>query len=88
MEKFISAPEKDLMLFIPPRLKKKEALTAQAPLTREKIIPADGAANYIRPFLNDLDEEEFDMFVQYHLSTCERADLMGASAHTVDILRV
>lgn len=38
--------------------------------------------------LNDLDEEEFDMFVQYHLSTCERADLMGASAHTVDILRV
>ena len=35
-----------------------------------------------------LDEEEFDMFVQYHLSTCERADLMGASAHTVDILRV
>ena len=60
----------------------------EAALTREKIIAADGAANYIRPFLNALDEEEFDMFVQYHLSTCERADLMGASAHTVDILRV
>ena len=51
-----------------------EALNAQAALTREKIIAADGAANYIRPFLNALDEEEFDMFVQYHLSTCERAD--------------
>ena len=65
-----------------------KALNAQAALTREKIIAADGAANYIRPFLKALDEEEFDMFVQYHLSTCEREDLMGASAHTVDILRV
>ena len=76
----------DLYSFV--RLEDIEALNAQAALTREKIIAADGAANYIRPFLNDLDEEEFDMFVQYHLSTCERADLMGASAHTVDILRV
>ena len=76
----------DLYSFV--RLEDIEALNAQAELTREKIIAADGAANYIRPFLNALDEEEFDMFVQYHLSTCERADLMGASAHTVDILRV
>ena len=76
----------DLYSFV--RLEDIEALNAQAALTREKIIAADGAANYIRPFLNALDEEEFDMFVQYHLSTCERADLMGASAHTVDILRV
>ena len=75
----------DLYSFV--RLEDIEALNAQAALTREKIIAADGAANYIRPFLNALDEEEFDMFVQYHLSTCERADLMGASAHTVDILR-
>ena len=76
----------DLYSFV--RLEDIEALNAQASLTREKIIAADGAANYIRPFLNALDEEEFDMFVQYHLSTCEREDLMGASAHTVDILRV
>ena len=45
------------------RLEDIEALNAQAALTREKIIAADGAANYIRPFLNALDEEEFDMFV-------------------------
>ena len=31
-------------------------------------------------------EEEFDAFLQYHLATCERMDLMGASGHTVDIL--
>ena len=33
-----------------------------------------------------LTEEEFDAFIRYHMSTCERMDLMGASGHTVDIL--
>ena len=56
-------------------------------LERMEIVAADGPANYIRPFLNALDEEEFQFFIQYHLATCERADLMGASAHVVDILQ-
>ena len=56
-------------------------------LNRSQIIAADGAANYIRPFLNALDEEEFGHFIEYHLSTCERADLMGATGHVVDILQ-
>ena len=75
----------DLYSFV--RLEDIEKLNEKAGLQREKIIAADGAANYIRPFLNALDEDEFELFVSYHLSTCERADLMGASAHTVDILR-
>ena len=36
--------------------------------------------------LNALDEEEFRYFIDYHLATCERADLLGASGHLVDIL--
>lgn len=64
-----------------------ESLNAEVGLERMQLIAADGAANYIRPFLNALDEEEFGYFVKYHLSTCERADLLGASGHLVDILR-
>lgn len=56
-------------------------------LDRLQIIAADGAANYIRPYLNALDEQEFQYFIEYHLSTCERADLLGASGHLVDILK-
>jgi hypothetical protein len=41
----------------------------------------------MRRELNALDEEEFQAFLQYHLATCERAELIGASAHTVDILQ-
>lgn len=69
------------------RLEDIAALDAQVPVERLQIIAADGAANYMRPFLNALSEEEFDAFVNYHLATCERMDLMGASGHTVDILQ-
>ena len=69
------------------RLEDIESLNQEIGLTRLKIIAADGAANYIRPFLNALDEDEFQYFVEYHLTTCERPDLMGASGHTVDILQ-
>ena len=55
-------------------------------LTRKKIIAADGASNYIRVYLNKLSEEEFKEFINYHLSTCERNDLLGASAHLLDIV--
>lgn len=69
------------------RIEDIDALNEAAGLERIKIISPDGAANYIRPFLNQLNEEEFEAFVQYQLATCERQDLIGAGAHTVDILR-
>lgn len=56
-------------------------------LNRLQILSPDGPANYMRPFLNQLTEEEFDLFLQYHFATCERPDLIGAGAHTLDILQ-
>ena len=56
-------------------------------LERIQIIAADGPANYMRQTLNAMDDETYDLFIQYHLSTCERPELLGASAHTLDILQ-
>ncbi len=56
-------------------------------LSRIQTIAADGAANYIRSSLNALDEEEFLYFIRYHMATCERRELLGASAHVLDILQ-
>lgn len=56
-------------------------------LKRIKIISPDGPANYIRKALNKMDEETYNLFINYHLSTCERQDLIGAAAHTLDILK-
>ena len=69
------------------RLENIDALNEACGLTRIKILSPDGPANYIRPFLNQLSEEEFEAFVQYQMAVCERPDLIGAGAHTLDILR-
>ena len=47
----------------------------------------DGPADYMRQVLNAMDEQTYEKFIEYHLATCERMELMGACAHTVDILR-
>ena len=80
----VSEPE-DLYDYV--RLEDIEAYNETAGLERIQIISADGPANYMRQTLNTMDDETYELFIQYHLSTCERPDLMGASAHTLDILR-
>ncbi len=69
------------------RLEDINTLNESCSLKRLQIISPDGPANYIRPFLNQLSEEEFQHFIDYHLATCERQDLIGAGAHTLDILQ-
>ncbi|MDE6208546.1 MAG: methyltransferase domain-containing protein [Lachnospiraceae bacterium] len=69
------------------RIEDIDKLIEGADLKREKIISADGPADYIRQILNAMDEETYKLFIEYHLSTCERYELIGAAAHTVDILR-
>lgn len=77
--------EKNLYDYV--RVEDIKRLTDDVGLRRLKLISPDGPANYMRPFLNQLSEEEFDWFVQYQMATCEREELLGAGAHTVDILR-
>lgn len=69
------------------RLEQIDALNRAAGLKREKIIAPDGPADYMRQTLNAMDEETFALFLQYQLANCERLELLGASSHTVDILR-
>ena len=69
------------------RLEQIDALNEAVGLTRVKIIAPDGPSDYIRPVLNAMDEETFALFLEYQLKNCERAELLGASSHTVDILQ-
>lgn len=80
----ISKPE-DLYDYV--RIEDINKLDEEVGLQRIKLIAADGPANYMRPVLNEMDEETFELFIKYHLSTCERSELLGASSHTLDILR-
>ena len=68
------------------RLEDIDELNQKAGLSRYKILSPDGPADYMRPFLNALSEEEFDLFIEYQKSICERRELLGAGAHILDIL--
>lgn len=82
---FHCIPEpKDLYDYV--RIEDIDKVRDAADLKRIKLISADGQADLMRPVLNAMDEETFKLFVEYHLATCERHELVGAGAHTVDIL--
>lgn len=80
----ISKPEN---LYDYVRVEDIDAVNEAAELTRVQLLSPDGPANYMRQTLNSMDEEAFEWFMQYHLATCERQDLIGAAAHTLDILK-
>ncbi len=63
-------------------------LNAMFPLDRVKLVATDGAAHYLSGFIDGMDQETFAKWMEYHLATCERQDLIGASNHTLDILKV
>lgn len=69
------------------RLEDIYELSEEAGFKRVQILSQDGPANHMRPMLNALDEEEFEWFIKYQLSVCERPELLGAACHVLDILK-
>lgn len=76
--------EKDIYDYV--RVEDIDRLKEGSGLSRYKLISPDGPTNYIRKTLKGLTESEFERYVDYVASIAERADLIGAAAHTVDIL--
>ena len=80
----ISEP-KDLFELI--RIEEIAELDKSVNVKRVKLVATDGATNYMRGLIDGMDEDTFSKWVAYHLSICERQDLIGASHHTLDILQ-
>lgn len=69
------------------RIEDIKALRDVFDVTPIKLVATDGYANHMRERLAEMDEETYDLFIKYHLATCERIDLMGYSNHTLDIFK-
>ena len=63
-------------------------LNSKFPLDRIKLVATDGAAHYLKGFIDEMDPYTFAKWMEFHFATCERQDLIGASNHTLDILKV
>lgn len=78
--------EKDLFELV--RIEAIDALNAQFPnVKRVKLVASDGATNYMRECIDAMDDETFEMWMKYHFTICERSDLIGATHHSLDILK-
>ncbi len=64
-----------------------DALRNHFPVTQLHFLATDGYANHMRKTLAEMDEATFQLFLRYHFATCERADMIGYSNHTLDIFR-
>jgi ubiquinone/menaquinone biosynthesis C-methylase UbiE len=76
---------KDLFELV--RIEDIEELDDSFPVERFKLVATDGATNYMRDRIDTMDDETFSKWIEYHFSICERQDLIGASHHTLDIIK-
>ncbi len=64
-----------------------DALMRDLPVKRLHFVGSDLATNYMRPEIDAMDDELFELYLRYHFAVCEREDLVGASHHILDIFR-
>lgn len=56
-------------------------------VTRLHYIGTDMATNFMREAIDSMDDELFDLYLQYHFYICERPDMVGATHHMLDVFR-
>lgn len=81
----ITPKQDDLYSFV--RLEDIDDLKDVCDLKRIKIVSQDGCAEYMKKTINQMDDETFKIFLDYHFKTCERKELLGAGRHILDILK-
>ncbi len=55
--------------------------------TRLHYVGTDMATNYMRPVIDEMDEELYGLYLRYHFAICERPDMVGTSHHILDVFR-
>ena len=74
-------------LFALHRREEIDALMEGLPVERLHFVGTDMATGYIRDIIDQMDDDLYELYLQYHFATCERADLVGASNHYLDIFK-
>jgi SAM-dependent methyltransferase len=64
-----------------------DRLMACFPTERLHYVSADLYTNHMRETVNAMDDETFELYLRYHFTLCERADMAGLTNHILDIHR-
>lgn len=68
------------------RIKDFDKLISNYRVNALETIATDGIATNMAEYINALTDEEFEIFVDYHLKNCNRKDLIGYSSHVLKII--
>lgn len=74
-------------LFMLYRKEDIDALMSHFKTERLHFLGTDMATNYMRSVIDEMDDELFELYLRYHMSICERQDMVGTSHHFLDIFR-
>lgn len=74
-------------LFMLYRKEDIDALMSHFKTERLHFLGTDMATNYMRSVIDEMDDELFELYLRYHLSICERQDMVGTSHHFLDVFR-
>ena len=64
-----------------------DALMADLAVTRLHYVGTDMATNYMRSAIDEMDDDFFALYLRYHFTICELADMVGTSHHILDVFR-
>lgn len=64
-----------------------DALMGHFNTERLHFVGTDMATNYMRDVIDKMDDEFYQVYLQYHFATCERTDMVGVSHHFLDVQR-
>jgi ubiquinone/menaquinone biosynthesis C-methylase UbiE len=82
--RFRDIPEEIFSMFF---VDEFESLMEEYDVEFIKNVATDGISNFAREMVNELSDEEFAIWLDYHLKTCERKDIQGYSSHMLYICR-
>lgn len=81
----ITPKSDDLYSFV--RIEDINYLKNELGLKRIKILSQDGPTEYLKKTINKMNKDQFQIYLNYHFSICERKELLGAGRHILDILK-
>ena len=64
-----------------------DALIKPLPVRRLHYVGTDMLTHYISDAVDVMDADTFALYMKYHLTICERRDMVGATNHILDVLR-
>ena len=73
-------------IFATYRIDEFENLINNFKIKELELVATDSIASNMATYINDLDDDEFDLFVDYHLKNCNRRELLGFSSHLLYIV--